>query len=301
MIITKLRSTFSIGLEEDTNLRYLGLSISQTSSGIKVSTDEYAKSLKVLSSNLQCNQNASLSADQLTVLKQFCGQINWLSTQGRPDISFDSCHIANSLKSGGSKVFSTANKIVRKTQNQTITLNFYSDFNFETCSVVSFCDASFANLPNGGSQGGFVSFLIDKAGLYCPIAWQSRKIRRVVKSTIAAECLSAVEAAEMTIYLATLIKDIFQLTSIVDTFVYCDNRNLVNAVHSSTNLEDKRLVIDVSVLRDFLQQKELSDFCWVSTEFQLADTLTKQGASDKLLINVLNKKLCFKPDSALFE
>ena len=170
-----------------------------------------------------------------------------------------------------------------------------------SCSVVSFRDASFANLPNAGSQGGFVSLLIDKRGVYCPVTWQSRKIKRVVKSTLAAECLAAVEASEMTIYLARLIEDIFKSPSnSVYTYVFCDNKNLVNAVHSSTNLEDKRLVIDVSVLRDFLRHEELTKFEWVHTDMQLANVFTKQGASDKLLLNVLNSKLHFNFDSATF-
>jgi hypothetical protein len=132
------------------------------------------------------------SSDQRKILKQFCGQINWLTSQGRPDIAFDSCYIANSLKTGSSNVFHFANKTIRKIQQQDANLNFPSDIDIESCKVVSFCDASHANLPNAGSQGGFVSFLIDKNGLYCPITWQSRKLRRVVKSTIAAECLAIV-------------------------------------------------------------------------------------------------------------
>lgn len=144
--------------------------------------------------------------------------------------------------------------------------------------------------------------LVDKNGVYCPIAWQSRKVKRVVKSTLAAECLCAVEAAELTIYIAELIRNVFQIPDMaIDTFVYCDNKNLVNAVHSCTNLDDRRLVIDVSTLRDQLQQKELTDFVWVSTKSQIADTFTKQGAPDKQLINVFNKKLHFNFDTICFE
>ena len=110
------------------------------------------------------------------------------------------------MKSGDPKVFSAANKVIRKAQNQDIVLHFYSDFDFSSCSVISFCDASFANLPNAGSQGGFICLLVDKNGVYFPIAWQSRKVKRVVKSTLAAECLSAVEAAELIVYISELIR-----------------------------------------------------------------------------------------------
>ena len=299
--MSKLRSTFSIGLEEETNLKYLGLDISQHSDCIQISTQEYGLSLNELPLS-HVSENGQFSSEQITLLKQFCGQINWLSTQGRPDISFDCCFLANSLKSGDNKVFTVANKVVRKVKGQNITLSFYNDFEISSCSVVSYCDASFANLPNAGSQGGFISFLIDRNGIYCPLTWQSRKVKRVVKSTLAAECLAAVATAEMTIYLARLIEDITRMPSnSVETYVFCDNKNLVNAVHSSTNLEDKRLIIDVSVLRDFLLKKELTKFAWVATELQLANTFTKQGASDKLLLHVLNEKLLFNFDTAAFD
>ena len=302
-IICKIRSIFAIGLEEDTNMKYLGLAISQNASGIQVSTKDYGMSLKEIQlSDLDPCQVPEFSSEQTTLLKQFCGQVNWLSSQGRPDIAFDCCYIANSLKSGDPRVFSAANKVIRKIQNQDVTLTFHNDFDFSSCSVISFCDASFANLPNAGSQGGFLCFLVDRNGVYCPIAWQSRKVKRVVKSTLAAECLCAVEAAELTVYIAELIRNVFQNPSMsIDTFVYCDNKNLVNAVHSSTNLDDRRLVIDVSVLRDQLQQNALTDFVWVSTKLQLADTLTKQGTSDKQLINVFNKKLLFNFNTICFE
>ena len=302
-VICKLRSIFSIGLEEDTNLRYLGLDISQDTEGIKVSTKQYGMSLQELSLPSKVGPNSTeFTAEQVTVLKQFCGQINWLCTQGRPDISFDCCFIANSLKSGNHKVFAAANKLIRKVKNQDVALHFHCDLNVSTCAIVSFCDASFANLPNAGSQGGFVCFLIDENGINCPLTWQSRKIKRVVKSTIAAECLAAVETAEMTIYLANLLQNMLKLPeNSVKTYVFCDNKNLVNAVHSSTNLDDRRLVIDVSVIRDFLQHHELTKFGWVPNESQLADIFTKQGASDKLLLNALNDKMRFNFDTAVFE
>ena len=225
-VVKKLKSVFSISLEEDTKLKYLGLSIHQTDTGISVSTQEYGNSLKELScTTTSLSETKTFTSEQVKCLKQFCGQLNWLASQGRPDIAFDSCHIANSLKTDNPKVFGYANKVVRKVHNQDVELKFPSDFDLNSCSVVSFCDASFGNLPNGGSQGGFICFLIDKSGLYTPITWQSRKIRRVVKSTVAAECLAAVEAAETTIYLSVLIKDIFSLKQNIDSYVFCDNKN----------------------------------------------------------------------------
>ena len=88
---------------------------------------------------------------------------------------------------------------------------------------------------------------------------------------------------------------------IIKTFLFCDNKNLVSAAHSSTNIEDKRLVIDVSILRDLLERKELSGFIWVPTDKQLANALTKRGASDRQLLAVFNKCSRFNFDSVDFK
>lgn len=301
-VITRIRSLFIVGLEENTSMKYLGLQINQDSEGIHVSTKSYGMSLAQFGSDV-CSQSSSstFSSDQLTAIKQSSGQINWLVMQSRPDIAYDSCMIANSMNSGNAKVFSSINKCIRRIQNQDVVLHFYSCMDIITCRVVTFCDASFGNLPNGGSQGSFISFLIDQNGTYCPIAWQSRKIRRVVKSTIAAECLAAVEAAEITVFLAVFLKNILKLPEgSVKTLLLCDNNNLVTSAHSSTNLEDKRLIIDISVLRDLLNTGELNEFRWVNTKLQVANSLTKTGACDKDLMQILNSKLCFDNDTSSF-
>ena len=94
----------------------------------------------------------------------------------------------------------------------------------------------------------------------------------------------------MTVYLVSVIKDILCLKQ-VDSIIICDNKSLVDAVYSTTNLEDKCLLLDVCVLRDMISKGLISSFKWVPGDTQLADCLTKQGASDKKLVNVLNGKL----------
>lgn len=188
---------------------------------------------------------------------------------------------------------------MRKLKNSDSDLLFHCDLNLLDCSIVSFCDASFGNLPNGGSQGAYFTFLIDQAGVYVPIAWQSRRVRRVVKSTVAAECLAAIEAAENAVLVTVALKSILPHAN-TKTIIYCDNKNLVSAVYSSTKVEDQRLQIDICVLRDMLSSKELSKICWVPTKYQLANCLTKTGASVYDLLNVLNNKLIFNFDDGTF-
>ena len=53
------------------------------------------------------------------------------------------------------------------------------------CSPECYTDAAFINLQNRKSQGGLIIFLQDDYGNRCPILWRSKKIERVVKSSLA--------------------------------------------------------------------------------------------------------------------
>ena len=64
------------------------------------------------------------------------------------------------------------------------------------------------NLCDGGSQGGYVIFLEGQNGNCTPSMWQSKKLRRVVKSTIAAETLFQVEDSEACFWLSSMLKDV---------------------------------------------------------------------------------------------
>ncbi|KAK3875457.1 hypothetical protein Pcinc_019669 [Petrolisthes cinctipes] len=111
------------------------------------------------------------------------------------------------------------------------------------CYMERFSDALFANLVGNGSQGGFVIFLRDAREAICPIFWQTRKIRRIVKSTLSAEALALLECAETAVYLASILHELsgsgkFKIKC------FADNKSLVDALYSSRSVEDRRLRID---------------------------------------------------------
>ena len=89
-----------------------------------------------------------------------------------------------------------ADKYIHKLKSKKVLLQFPNLGNIEQCSILCFSDATFANLRNALSQGRFIIFLINNSNRYAPISWKSRKIQRVVKSTLAAETLALEEALD---------------------------------------------------------------------------------------------------------
>ena len=52
----------------------------------------------------------------------------------------------------------------------------FPHLDLKTLQIKLFTDASFNNLPNGGSQGGQIIFVTDGNSL-CPLHWNSSKIK----------------------------------------------------------------------------------------------------------------------------
>ena len=100
-----------------------------------------------------------------------------------------------------------------------------------------------------------------------------------------------VDAAEAGICLKATLKEILQLSGdspIVKCYV--DNKSLADSVYSTRLVQDKQLRVDISVLRDMIEQKNIHAVSWVQSAHQLANVLTKRGVSaDTLMREIENQ------------
>ena len=156
---------------------------------------------------------------------------------------------------------------------------------------MTYTDASFANTNNGqGSVGGQIVFLADKRDKVAAIDWHAGKVKRVVRSTLAAETLSLVEGIENTLYHRVLVSELtgkkpekFEIKAIID------NKSCVESIKSTSQVDDKRLRIEIGELKELIHDKQVNEISWVPGSAQVADTLTKQGASGLMLLDIIQK------------
>ena len=87
------------------------------------------------------------------------------------------------------------NKVVKCVKNEKNQILFPT-LDPNTIKLPLYTDASFNNLPDGGSQGGHI-FLTNFQNKCCPLIWNSSKVKRVVRSTSAAEKLALNEGLQM--------------------------------------------------------------------------------------------------------
>lgn len=194
------------------------------------------------------------------------------------------CHLSTSYKEARECDITYGNKIIRKVKNNEMGLRF-PKLNLGKLYILCHSDASFNNLSNGGSQGAFVILLGDVNGNCSPIQWQSKKVRRIVKSTLAAECLSMENAVDSAFYIKNVLCEILKLSS-EQVHLKCviDNASLYESLFSTKKLrEDKRLILDISLLKEMYNKGEINSITLVESANQLADSLTKQGAPVDLL------------------
>ena len=121
----------------------------------------------------------------------------WVASQTWPDVGFDVCQLSAQTRCTKVEDILEVNKVVKRLHSRTYSLFYPILRDKEDLVIDCFSDASFANLSDGGSQGGYILFLADRHGERLVISWKSRKVRRVVKSTTAAETLALLECGRI--------------------------------------------------------------------------------------------------------
>ena len=258
--------------------------------------NEYIDSLDYIniSKNRKQQKNDKLSSDEIDELRSLVGQLGWVAGQTRPDLAFEVCQLSSSINHSTVNDLIKANKLLAKAKNENVSIRLGlpgSPYDFK---IIAYNDSSLGNLNDGGSQGRFIIYLVDKNNICSPIMWRSKKLRRVVKSAMAAETLIQVDSAEASYWLATLLREMLYGQSNYQNkiIIECntDNHQLYDSVLSIGPIQDKRLRIEISILREMLNKIEINKINWIEKHFQIADCLTKSGASSKLLLNTFKFK-----------
>ena len=298
-VMGSLKSKFKLSTEVEGSFVYTGLDIKQSFMLINVSQFGYIEQIseiKIDSARVKLN-DVPINEVEKKQLRSAAGQLLWVATQTRPDISYGTCIAANSYSSGTVRDLKLVNKTIRFMKRNPLSLKF-PKIQFNGAFIIVFSDASFGNLSDGSSQGGHIIFMAEKSGKCCPLTWQSRKIRKVCKSTLGAESWALVDALDAAELISTQLDQIFRGKGLFPIIGLTDCKSLYDAIRTTNSLEDKGLRIPMACLRQRFNRKEVK-FVWVPTGLQLADCLTKAGASSGLLRGTIEDGKLPKAVSAL--
>ena len=286
-VIKPLHKIFETGSVNKKAFPYLGFDLKEGDNNTVISLGNYVDSIESLKLDRKKDKNDLLNEAEIHNLHALIRQFNWLTTQTRPNILFECCNLLAKIKSPTINDAKTANKLVNKTKREEIVVTLKKEDNLADSKLLVFCNASFANMSGGGSQGGYIIFWSDAFGnnIKLGIAWQSHRIKRIVNTTLAAEAMALIEASGKAYWIWCIINEIF-LTIAIPVICLANSKTLHYAVKSSKQIADKRLSIDLAMIKEKCENKEIENIIWISKEKQIADSLTKKGASCETLIRV---------------
>ena len=291
-VMDPFKKKLRISREESEAFLYLGVKLCQNRHGIEISQNEYLVGIKqnLIPREAMKNKDRLVDKEEISVFRKGIGQLGWLSSVTRPEAAFAYCTLSVIQAKPQVKDFRLFGKTVKELQSRQWKI-LIPEINLDRVTVSVFSDASHGNLHGGASQIGYIVFLHDDNGNCAPLTWVSKKARRVARSTLAAETLSAADAADNAVFLKENVEGILN-KKLPPVKVYVDNKSLYDAVNSTSVVSERRLIIELGALREMEEEKKIK-VIWIPTTEQLADCLTKAGANKQHLIDVLCQgKLC---------
>ena len=280
-------NSFKISSSGKGAFKYIGLNIEQAGDKIYVDQRQYVETLEEIEIRADRKKqiNDSLTQEEKGELRSVCGQLLWVTSQTRPDVSFQGCMLSNYGKNGTVKSLVEANKAIKTLKSKEVRLMFPGLGLPDQFKVLAYGDGSHNSLPNGDSQGGHIVFIQgnDRAA---PISWKSKKLDRVTKSPLATEISAIADTADYAYLVAAMIKEMFALESPPMIVLMTDSKSLKDNLESTRVIDDPRQRVDVARMKQMVKKGEIQ-VRWVSSRLQLADSLTKRGASTDYLLEVL--------------
>src|ERR1043166_668365 len=103
--------------------------------------------------------------------------------------------------------------------------------------------------------------LIDGEGIINIIHWTSAKCKRVVRSVLAAELYTIAHGFDLAIAMKATIDAILEQP--MPLAIYTDSKSLYDSLVSLNTVTEKRLLIDLRVLHESYERRELTDMFWI--------------------------------------
>ena len=119
--INKLKETFSIGTEFNTDFKYIGIHLQQNDDGtISIDQKDYVKDLEIIileQDRKDLSKQEPVNEIERSQIRQVIGKLNWVAGMTRPEISFTVSEISSRIGSATLDDIKRINKTVKFLQS----------------------------------------------------------------------------------------------------------------------------------------------------------------------------------------
>lgn len=292
-VVLKLKKIFKMGETQSRKFTYTGLEMEQTREGVRITQNGFIKD-KIESSEILFEREEEgskpLNKEQNRLLKRIAGWIGWLAAGPRPDLSFPRVEISTRFNKATvadlNLAVKTMKRIAGEKNEHFIPRNIGTP---DTWTIELSTDGSLANLGVNSTRGSVVC-VRGKDGDLTPIIWTCNKIQKVCTSSMGAEVISAEKGLGEALYVKELIKEVLgREVKGMKLELLTDNKSLVDNIASNKKIEDKKMILNLAVLKQGIEEEDIDRIKWIAKSGMLADVLTKKQADSSKLLYVMEK------------
>lgn len=270
----KMHKLFDMGdtqeLQRGQALKFSGCEIRDGGDSTTVSQTDYVG--KLAGKKLPQGVVPTMSA-----VKSSTGAIGWAATQTRPTVAYQ----VSQLNQVTPATLTTAVPLKVNDVIQTLLETrehglVFPEMDLETMYIAAYGDASLAGNDDLTSQMGGIICLLDDKGHCAPLHWYSKKCPRVVSSILAGETIACVTTFDFAFAIRHTLEEL--LGRPLKMFLFTDSYSLFTTVTKYQCIREKRLMVDLTILRQAYRSGDATNFGFVTSDCMLADPLTKDTA-----------------------
>ena len=286
-VIEKFKTTFKIGSESLEAFPCLGLNIKQNADfSIDVDQTNYVNVINptMLTNDRMKNTSSPLTNKERSQNRQLIGQLNWITNMTKPEFSFEMCYANTIVNSVTIPDITKLNKVLKHIKSEKSYIKF-SSLNIDSLSIRIYTKRKFQQPSQWRKSRWKNNICHSNENQSCPLAWNSSKIKCIVRSTLAAETLSMTDGCNISFFTTKIVNHIFQQHNINNT-VITDNKSLLDCVQSTKLISDKRVRVELHALGQMYEKNEIETI-WIPTNKQISNVLTKRGTARNQLTSIL--------------
>ena len=308
--LRQLETKYPFGAKKMGSFTFTGIDLHQNpDKSIVLSQSKYVRNIKPISIDPKRKDQIeqAVTEDERQMLRGLIGSLQYASVHTRPDLSSRLSYLQSKINSATVDTLQTGNKVLHEAKRHHDVTIKIQPISSSDVRFLAFTDASFASKKCPDSQAGSIILATHRnieKNISCPvspISWGSKKIQKVVTSTLAAETMSLSSNLDqlswIRLYWGWLYKPtdgwkhpadtLLQLPSAVATATFrvqqmqpdsvaaTDCKSLYDLVTRTAppNCQEFRTQLQTRAIKE--QLAEGVALRWVHSGAQLADSLTK--------------------------
>ena len=307
--LDQLEKKYPFGSKKLHQFTFTGVEMNQLPDyTIQMNQSKYIKAINPIhiSKDRKDTREALVTEEERQALRAIVGSLQYAAVNTRPDLSSRISQLQSSINRATIETLIFANQTLYEAKKHHDTTIQIQPIRVEDFRFLAFSDASFASKGNNSSQTGTLIMGTHKDirnNTSCPVnplAWGSKKIQRVVTSTLAAETVSLNSVLDHLSWLrlcwawildsrvnwkqpSNTLKQLpetystatFKSQNLPDSVAATDCKSLFDLVTRTAmpNCSEFRTQLNARAIKDLLA--EGVSLRWVHSGAQLADSLTK--------------------------